>query len=121
MVGQVFDLALINVYDSYMDNDGDMAISPGDDVTFAITVSNQGTLDAYDIGLANYLPEGTSLNDPNWDDSDGDGVANLIDAIEDITVGEGDTTVLITVRILLRQVMMIVVLIPQILIQHQMQ
>ena len=99
MVGQVFDLALTNVYNSYVDNDGDGQLSPGDDVIFDISVFNQGTLDAYDIGIANYLPEGTTLNDPTWDDSDGDGVANLINPIGSVVAGGTSPIVPITVRI----------------------
>ncbi|MCK5922748.1 MAG: DUF11 domain-containing protein, partial [Methylococcales bacterium] len=53
----------------------------------------------YDVSLANYLPVGTTLNDPNWDDTDGDGVANLITPIAGIVSGALDNSVSITITI----------------------
>ena len=101
LIGEVFDLALIIIYTfpDFADNDGDGLLTPGDEVTFDMQVKNQGTIDAFDIEVTNYLPAGTTIYDPAWDDSDGDGIANLITPISDLTVAEGDTTISITIRI----------------------
>ena len=87
-IGQVFDLALTKAYTSFTDNDGNGIISTGDDVLFTITVYNQGTLDAYDVQISEYIPQGLLLNDAAWEDTDNDGIANLVTAIDDITVAE---------------------------------
>ena len=49
-----FDLALIKVLTSTGE------VMPGDNVTFDITVFNQGTIDAYDVDVTDYFP--TCLN-----------------------------------------------------------
>ncbi len=49
-------------------------VEPGDDVDFTITVFNQGAVDARDVEVTDTLPDGTTLNDPNWTDN-GDGTA----------------------------------------------
>ncbi|MEZ4656273.1 MAG: hypothetical protein R2911_01740 [Caldilineaceae bacterium] len=43
-------------------------IKNGDDITFTVTVFNQGTLIADNIVLVDYLPAGFTLsaNEPNW-------------------------------------------------------
>jgi len=38
----------------------------GDDVTFSITIYNQGDFDNDSILITNYIPPGLILNDPNW-------------------------------------------------------
>jgi len=58
----IFDLALNKVVAASQTT----PIYPGDDVTFTITVENQGTLDATDIDLIDYIPAGFTLVDPNW-------------------------------------------------------
>ncbi len=60
ILDQVFDLALIKELSSA----GPFA--PGDDVTFTITVVNQGTLDATDVVISDYIPAGLSLADADW-------------------------------------------------------
>ncbi|MEL6391089.1 MAG: CARDB domain-containing protein, partial [Bacteroidota bacterium] len=55
-IGQVFDVAILDT----LVGDG-MDIEPGDTITFSITVFNQGTLDATDIKVSNFIPSGTSL------------------------------------------------------------
>ena len=70
----VFDLALIKVI---APNGAPMPIMPGDEVTFRIKVFNQGSIAAYNIDLAEYIPAGLSLstNDTNgWVDSNADGI-----------------------------------------------
>ena len=72
-----YDLALTKVYTS--DTSGastDGVVEPGDDVTFTITVFNQGTVDATTIEVTDYLPAGFDLNDAAWTDN-GDGTATI--------------------------------------------
>lgn len=57
----IFDLALDKVTANINDIDGDGTISVGDEVVFTITVYNQGTADATDIVVADYLPTGMSF------------------------------------------------------------
>lgn len=40
-------------------------VSPGD-VRFTITVFNQGTIEARNILISDYIPSGLALNDPSW-------------------------------------------------------
>jgi len=54
--GCVFDLALEKV----LITQGPYI--PGQDVTFTITIFNQGTVDAYNIAVADYIPTGLSFN-----------------------------------------------------------
>ncbi len=72
-----FDLALVKVYTSDTSVDGnanDGVVQVGDDATFTITVTNQGTLDADTFDVTDYLPVGLVLNDAAWTDN-GDGTA----------------------------------------------
>ena len=72
-----FDLALQKFYTS--DTFGaptDGVIQAGSDVTFTITVTNQGTLDAGTFDVTDFLPAGFVLNDPAWTDN-GDGTATI--------------------------------------------
>jgi len=56
----VFDLALTKVLDSAG------PFVPGDDVTFVITVTNQGDIAADNINVIDYVPAGLTLNDAAW-------------------------------------------------------
>jgi gliding motility-associated-like protein/uncharacterized repeat protein (TIGR01451 family) len=60
-----FDLAL---YKQLAINE-DGFVSTGDDVTFNITVVNQGSINADNIEITDYIPTGMVLNDPNWTDN----------------------------------------------------
>jgi len=72
-----YDLALIKVYTSdTFGNATDGVIADGADVTFTITVINQGTIDATTFDVTDYLPVGFDLNDPAWADN-GDGTATI--------------------------------------------
>ncbi len=74
---EVYDLALTKAYTS--DTFGapnDAVIEPGADVTFTITVTNQGTVDALTFEVTDYLPAGFTLNDAAWTDN-GDGTATI--------------------------------------------
>jgi len=66
-VEQIYDLALTKTLSSQP------PFAPGDDVTYMITVINQGTVNAANIEVTDYLPTGLSLsvNDANGWTSDG--------------------------------------------------
>ena len=55
---KIFDLALLNRLAPSQRN----TVFPGNIVTFEIVVVNQGNLDAYDIEVVNYLPDGMSFD-----------------------------------------------------------
>lgn len=58
----VFDLALRKQLSV-----GQVAtLTPGSTVTFTITIFNQGTLNATNVQVTDYVPSGLTLNDPNW-------------------------------------------------------
>ncbi|MEM7130357.1 MAG: SdrD B-like domain-containing protein [Chloroflexota bacterium] len=57
-----FDLALVKTLAAGQSS----VILPGDDVTFTLTIYNQGVVTATDISLADYIPAGFTLNDGNW-------------------------------------------------------
>jgi len=61
-VEQIFDLALIKTLAVGQSPD----VSIGDLVTYNITVANQGTLDAYNIEVVDYVPAGMIVADANW-------------------------------------------------------
>jgi uncharacterized repeat protein (TIGR01451 family) len=83
----IFDLALaIQLADG--SNVGEVA--PGSDVTFTITVTNQGNVDATDISLVDYIPAGLTLNDADWADN-GDGTASLVAALAALAAGDSTT------------------------------
>ena len=79
-VFQVFDLALFQV----LSTTG--IVTPGDSVTFTITVYNQGTLNAFGIELIDYIPDGLTLADGDW--VDGDSVATLLPPIDTLLAGD---------------------------------
>lgn len=62
-VSHVYDLALTKVVSS------SAPYIPGEDVTFTIEVTNQGTLPATDIEITDYVPAGLILNDSDWTDN----------------------------------------------------
>ena len=67
---EFFDLALTKVYTSdTLGDTGDGIIAQGSDVTFTITVTNQGDIDASSFEVTDYLPAGFSLNDAAWTDN----------------------------------------------------
>ena len=67
----VYDLALDK---ALADGQATTGLAIGDDVTFTITVFNQGNVDATDVEVIDYIPEGLELNDSAWADQ-GDGTA----------------------------------------------
>ena len=73
---EIFDLALINE----LAEGEDELVYPGEDVTFTVSVTNQGTVDALDTWIVYYIPDGLELNDPDWTD-EGDGTASYLSLI----------------------------------------
>ena len=65
-----FDLAL----DKVLAPGQESSVAIGADVTFIITVTNEGDLDAIDVEITDTLPTSMTLNDADWTDS-GDGSA----------------------------------------------
>ena len=64
-VGQVFDLALVKVLAA----GSPTSFNPGDIVTYDITVINQGTIDATNVVIADYIPANLIFdiaNNPGW-------------------------------------------------------
>ena len=59
---ECFDLALRKV----LAPGEDERVFPNDDVTFRIHVFNQGSLDASNIEVKDYIPTGLALNDADW-------------------------------------------------------
>ncbi|MBN8820717.1 MAG: carboxypeptidase regulatory-like domain-containing protein [Spirosoma sp.] len=64
-VGSIFDLALTKKLATGQAS----VIKPGSQVTFTVTVKNQGTQPAYNIQVTDYVPAGLTLNDANWNQS----------------------------------------------------
>ena len=89
----VFDLALTK---SLAAGQSD-SVTVGDTVTYTITILNQGDVAASNVGVIDYLPTGTTLNDPDWTlQADGTAttvVAGPVAAGSSVTV---DITVTIT-------------------------
>jgi uncharacterized repeat protein (TIGR01451 family) len=68
---------------------GALTRTNGDAVTFNITVYNQGTLDATNIQINDYLPSGLTLHDSNWRVANG--TATLKTPIASIPKGTSKT------------------------------
>ena len=68
----MFDLAL----DKALAPGQESSVSIGDDVTFVITVTNEGDLDALNVEVTDTLPASMTLNDPDWIDN-GDSTATF--------------------------------------------
>ncbi len=65
----------------------ELAIAPGEDVTFDITVLNQGNIAADNILVTDYIPNCMTLNDANWTPSGTDAVYTMSVANGDIPAG----------------------------------
>ncbi|MBL0051837.1 MAG: DUF11 domain-containing protein [Bacteroidetes bacterium] len=87
---EIFDLALTKV----LTTTG--AVYPNSDVTFAITVYNQGTLDATNVQVTDYIPAGMTLNDANW--TAAGSLATLNTTIASLPIGDS-VVVNITLKI----------------------
>ena len=67
MVEQIFDLALRKTVSTATP----APFFQGSTVTFRLTVFNQGTLDATNVQISDYIPNGLILADANWSESGG--------------------------------------------------
>ncbi len=83
---QIFDLALVKSLDASTPG----PFMPGEAVTFELEVFNQGTLDAFSVGLSDIIPSGLTLADSDWTASGSS--ATLITPIAFIPVGGSATT-----------------------------
>ena len=83
----IFDLAL---FKTLADGTNLGTVSPGDTVTFTLTIENQGAVDAADVEVVDYLPAGLTLADPSWIDN-ADGTASLATPIPTLLAGTSTT------------------------------
>jgi uncharacterized repeat protein (TIGR01451 family) len=87
--GHIFDLALTKTLAEGQSS----SVAPGESVTFTITIYNQGTLDATNIQISDYIPTGLALNDGAWSQA---GTIATLKAPIAILAGGASTTVNIT-------------------------
>ena len=81
MIGQIFDLALIKTISASTPG----PYMQGGLVTFDITVVNQGSLDAFNVNVNDYIPAGLTLTDPAWIAAGG--VATMVAPIASLPAG----------------------------------
>jgi len=62
---------------------------PGGTITYNITVTNQGSVDAYNVNVSDFIPAELILNDPAW--TSAGNVATLLLPISTIAVGNSHT------------------------------
>lgn len=79
----VFDLALIKKLAATQST----TVKVGGQITFTISVINQGSIDATEVALADYIPSGLSLSDPDWALS-ADGTTAVFNDRFDLAAGE---------------------------------
>ena len=85
-----FDLALIKELDASVTQ----PVRIGDPIIYNLTVINEGEVDAFDVQVKDFIPEGLILMDSDW--TDNGGVATLNTPIPSITLAEGSQMVSIT-------------------------
>ncbi|RMF00923.1 MAG: DUF11 domain-containing protein, partial [Bacteroidetes bacterium] len=83
-VENVFDLALLKT------ESGIGPFVPGGDINFLLYVRNQGTVDAQNVQVTDYIPAGLTLNDPRWTETS-PGKATLNTPIAEVLVGRVST------------------------------
>lgn len=76
----VFDLSLEKTVN------GAGPFEPGQEVTFTLAVTNEGDLEAANVQLRDFIPNGLTVNDNNWAVADGE--ATLLSPIASIAPGE---------------------------------
>ncbi len=81
------DLALL------LETESNQLVNTGGEITFLLTIFNQGDFPNNNISITNYIPKGLTLADSNWMDS-GDGKATY--TFEDILQPGEDHTIKIT-------------------------
>ncbi|HRI26498.1 MAG TPA: hypothetical protein PK239_16955, partial [Chitinophagales bacterium] len=69
----IYDLALIK----QLSTGQPAVVSVGSLVSFTITIFNQGSADAYNIAITDYIPSGMVLADADWTDN-GNGTASYL-------------------------------------------
>ena len=84
-VQQTFDLSL----DKDCNSTTAGPFMPGSTVIYDISVTNEGTLDASNVFVADHIPNGLTLDDSNWTASNGTAVINT--PIPFIAVGQTET------------------------------
>lgn len=77
---QNFDLALIKTVATVG------PFEPGDNVTFNINISNQGSIAAQFVEVQDFIPNGLTLIDPDW--SEDNGIATLNTPIFSLSAGQ---------------------------------
>jgi uncharacterized repeat protein (TIGR01451 family) len=80
----VFDLAL---FKQLADGSNLAEVTIGSEVTYTVTVLNQGSIAAFEPEIVEYTPAGLSLSDPDWADN-GDGTASYLLAAVTLAPGE---------------------------------
>jgi len=95
IIVEIFDLALTKVVSAPA---AGTPVYPGDDVTFTITVFNQGTIDAQNVDVIDYIPAGFVLspNDANGWVAAG---ANATNTIAGPIAPAGSTTIDIVLQV----------------------
>ena len=89
---ETFDLALIKLFNPAA---SEFPILQNRLVTFEIQIANQGTVDATEIELTDYIPAGLTLEDTDWTASNGIAVFNQL-----LNIAAGQTeSVMITFRV----------------------
>ena len=78
--GEVFDLALQKTFSQG-------TLNPGGSVTFNVRVFNQGTVDATNVEVTDYIPAGLTLNDTAWTQSG----QNATRVISSVAAGQTET------------------------------
>ena len=89
---EIFDLALVKDLAA----GEDARVYPGEDVTFTLTITNEGTVAASNIEVTDYLPSCLVLNDGNWTMSGGFAVTNLAGPLAPGASTTVDITVTVT-------------------------
>ncbi len=82
--GNIFDLAIKKELDQHIDMNGNGFSNPGDDYVFKITLYNQGEVDASNVEVIDYLPEGMTLSssDTNgWMSTTGMSVTKFVSGV----------------------------------------
>jgi len=91
--GPEMDLALRK---QFADGSNDKELAIGDEVTYTITVFNQGNVHATGIAIIDYLPEGLELADSDWTSVG----ANATAPLAGVVLAPGDSTSIdVTVKV----------------------
>ncbi len=89
VIVDVVDLALVKQAVS-------TAAVAGEVSTFEITITNQGTVPVYAVDVIDYLPEGLSLQDPDWNDKGGSVATRTLAFTDGLGYNQSHTTTIST-------------------------